>query len=39
MPRGLVFSETGLSTMRGFSEVSSELLWVASCFQWYWPTP
>jgi hypothetical protein len=29
-----MFSETGLSTLRGFSEVSGELLWVALCFRW-----
>jgi hypothetical protein len=29
-----VFSETELPALRGFSEVSGELLWVASCFRW-----
>src|SRR5215203_2844718 len=31
-----LFSETGLSALRGFSEVSGELLWVALCFRWDW---
>jgi hypothetical protein len=33
-PGRRVFSETGLSTLRSFSEVSGELLWVALCFRW-----